>query len=87
MRNGKVSTNPARLVRLRKENSARLRFLRVAEEATLRSKIRETYPEGEAESTNLRRGERQAPRPPNFKGLLVLEEGVEPTRPLQATRF
>ena len=62
MRNGKVSSNPARLVRLRKENNARVRFLTPEEETTLRSKIRETNPEGEAEidlalNTGMRRGE------------------------------
>ncbi len=62
MRNGKVSANPARLVRLRKENNARVRFLSAEEEATLRSKIRETYSDGEAEfdlalNTGMRRGE------------------------------
>ena len=62
MRNGKVFANPARLVRLRKENNARVRFLSAEEEATLRSKIREVYPDGEAEfdlalNTGMRRGE------------------------------
>ena len=61
-RNGKVSVNPARLVRLRKENNARVRFLDAQEEATLRAKIRELYPEGEPEfdlavHTGMRRGE------------------------------
>jgi len=49
IRNGKVSVNPARLVKLRKENNARLRFLDEHEEAVLRAKIRELYPEGELE--------------------------------------
>jgi site-specific recombinase XerD len=62
IRNGKVSLNPARLVRLRKENNARVRFLSADEEAALRSKIRETHPDGEAEfdlalNTGMRRGE------------------------------
>jgi integrase len=62
MRNGKVSLNPARLVRLRQENNARVRFLSAEEEKALRSKIRETYSDGEAEfdlalHTGLRRGE------------------------------
>ena len=61
-RNGKVSVNPARLVRLRKENNARVRFLDGQEEATLRAKIRETCPDREAEfdlalHTGMRRGE------------------------------
>jgi integrase len=62
MRNGKVSTNPARLVRLRQENNARVRFLSAEEENALRSKIRETDSDGEPEfdlalNTGLRRGE------------------------------
>lgn len=62
MRNGKVSANPARLVRLRKENNARVRFLTTEEETALRSKILETYRYGEAEfdlalNTGMRRGE------------------------------
>jgi site-specific recombinase XerD len=40
IRNGRVTTNPARLVRLRKENNARLRFITFEEEAQLRSIIR-----------------------------------------------
>ncbi len=62
MRNGKVSANPAKLVRLRKENNARVRFLNDDEETVLRAKIQETYPNGEAEfdlalNTGMRRGE------------------------------
>ena len=62
VRNGKVSVNPARLVRLRKENNARVRFLDAQEEATLRAKIRETWPNREPEfdlalHTGMRRGE------------------------------
>ncbi len=62
MRNGKVASNPARLVRLRKENNARVRFLSDQEETTLRAKIQEVYAEGEAEfdlalNTGMRRGE------------------------------
>lgn len=49
IRYGKVSVNPARLVRLRKENNARVRLLDEHEEAVLRAKIREAYPEGEPE--------------------------------------
>ena len=62
MRNAKVSANPARLVRLRKENNARVRFLSDEEETKLRNKIRESYPDREAEfdlalNTGMRRGE------------------------------
>jgi site-specific recombinase XerD len=62
MRNGKVASNPARLVRLRKENNARVRFLSADEETALRAKIRETYTDGEPEfdlalNTGMRRGE------------------------------
>ncbi len=62
VRNGKLSKNPARLVRLRKENNARVRFLDDREEAVLREAIREKFPDGEAEldlalHTGMRRGE------------------------------
>lgn len=65
-RNGKVSVNPARLVRLRKENNARIRFLRTDkdndEETKIREKIRLLCPEQEPEfdlalHTGMRRGE------------------------------
>jgi site-specific recombinase XerD len=61
-RNGKMASNPARLVRLRKENNARVRFLSPKEETTLREKIRVAYPDGEAKfdlalNTGMRRGE------------------------------
>jgi integrase len=62
MRNGKVSMNPARLVRLRQENNARVHFLSAEEEKSLRAKIQEISPDGEPEfdlalNTGLRRGE------------------------------
>ena len=41
MRNGRVKANPARLVRLRKEDNARLRFLTYEEEESIRSIIME----------------------------------------------
>ncbi len=61
MRNGKVTKNPARLVRLRKENNGRVRFLREDEETALREVLREKLPEEEAEfdlalHTGMRRG-------------------------------
>lgn len=43
-RNGKVVANPARLVRLRKENNAVVRFLEAQEEEKLRCVLRESYP-------------------------------------------
>jgi site-specific recombinase XerD len=43
--NGKVEKNPARLVRRRPENNARIRFLSAEEEARLRKVIQEKYPE------------------------------------------
>ncbi len=46
-RNGKVSVNPARLVRLRKENNARIRYLTADEEKTLRKQIRSLCPDRE----------------------------------------
>lgn len=42
--NGKVSANPARLVRQRKENNARVRFLSAEEEAKLREQVAQKYP-------------------------------------------
>jgi len=62
IRNGKASTNPIRQVPRRKENNARVRFLDEAEEARLRAKIRESYPEREPEfdlalHTGMRRSE------------------------------
>ena len=61
-RNGKLAVNPARLVRLKRENNARVRFLDEVEEATLRAKIRELHPKLEPEfdlanHTGMRRGE------------------------------
>jgi integrase len=49
LRNGKVASNPARLVRQRAENNGRIRFLTEAEETNLRDAIRERFPEHEAE--------------------------------------
>ncbi|HMK29501.1 MAG TPA: site-specific integrase [Terriglobales bacterium] len=62
IRNGKVRENPARLVPHRLEDNARLRFLDKKEEACLRVKVRELYPEHEPEFdlalyTGMRRGE------------------------------
>lgn len=62
VRNRKLATNPVRQVKRRKENNERVRFLDEAEEAGLREKIRELYPECEAEfdlalHTGMRRGE------------------------------
>jgi integrase len=44
MENGKASTNPARLVRTRKENNARLRYLSREEYGTLLKVIQRDYP-------------------------------------------
>lgn len=62
VRNGKLTANPARLVRLRKENNARVRFLDQAEEAALRAEIMKLHPDREPEfdlglHTGMRRGE------------------------------
>jgi integrase len=62
IRNGKLSVNPVRLVKRRKENNERVRFLDDEEEITLRNKIRELHPRHEAEftlglHTGMRRGE------------------------------
>jgi site-specific recombinase XerD len=62
MQNGKVVTNPARLVRQRKEENGRVRFLSPEEEQTLRAVIQNDYLPHESEldlalNTGLRRGE------------------------------
>jgi integrase len=62
MANGKVASNPARLVRLRTEHNARLRFLSRDEYATLLGIIRRDNPEHAAAFivsvyTGMRRGE------------------------------
>jgi integrase len=62
VRNRKLETNPVKLVKRRKENNERVRFLDEKEEQSLRMKINEIYPENEPESdlalhTGMRRGE------------------------------
>jgi site-specific recombinase XerD len=62
MQNGKVQSNPARLVRQRKEENGRIRFLAPEEELALRSIIQKDYLHHEIEldialNTGLRRGE------------------------------
>jgi integrase len=62
VRNGKLASNPVRLVKPRKENNERVRFLDDDEEINLRTKIRESHPRHEAEfdlalHTGMRRGE------------------------------
>jgi integrase len=61
-RNGKLTVNPVRQVKPRKENNERVRFLDEKEENSLRQKILEQYPECESEfdlalHTGMRRGE------------------------------
>ena len=62
MQNGKVQSNPARLVRQRKENNGRIRFLSDEEEQALRTFVQENYPHHLPElelslNTGLRLGE------------------------------
>ncbi len=62
MQNGKVQLNPARLVRQRKEDNGRIRFLSSEEELALRAAIRKDYLNREPEldlalNTGLRRSE------------------------------
>ena len=62
VRNGKVTSNPVRNVKPRKENNERVRFLDEEEEISLRAAIHESHPEHEAEfdlalHTGMRRGE------------------------------
>jgi integrase len=67
IRAGKVKENPARLVKHKTENNGRVRFLSSEEENTLRSVIREKFPEHEPEldlalQTGLRSGEQYRAR-------------------------
>ena len=62
IRNGKAKANPARLVRLHREDNSRVRFISYTEEATIRSIIRARCRVHEPEftlalETGLRRGE------------------------------
>lgn len=62
VRNGKLTSNPVRLVKRRKENNERVRFLDDEEEINLRTKICELHNRHEAEfdlalHTGMRRGE------------------------------
>jgi site-specific recombinase XerD len=62
VRNGKVVSNPARHVPLRREDNARVRFLLEAEERSIRDAIRQYCPQREAEldlalHTGMRQGE------------------------------
>ncbi len=61
MESGKATANPARMVKARKEDNARVRFLSEAEEEKLRAVIRQHWPEHEPEldialNTGMRRG-------------------------------
>src|SRR5712692_1457895 len=65
MQNGKVQANPARLVRQRKEDNGRVRFLSPQEEQVLRKVIQRDCLHREAEldlaiNTGLRRSEQYA---------------------------
>jgi site-specific recombinase XerD len=67
MRNGKVKTNPVRLVRQRKESSGVIRFLLDDEETRLRAVISEHYPSQMPEldvslGTGMRLGEQYGER-------------------------
>lgn len=67
VRAGKVSENPLRRVPVRRTNNARVRFLTLAEEATLRQAIRRSCPAREPEidlalHTGMRRGEQYSLR-------------------------
>jgi integrase len=62
IRNGKAKANPARLVRLHREDNSRVRFISFPEEAVIRAIIRERCPIHEPEltlalETGMRRGE------------------------------
>jgi hypothetical protein len=51
IRNGKAKANPARLVRLHREDNSRVRFITYPEEAIIRAIIRERCPIHEPELT------------------------------------
>lgn len=51
LRNGKVTSNPARLVRQQHENNGRIRFLTEVEEANIRAVIADRFPEHDGELT------------------------------------
>ncbi|MEO7029969.1 MAG: hypothetical protein ABI147_11265 [Acidobacteriaceae bacterium] len=51
IRNGKATANPARLVRLHREDNSRVRFVAFPEEAAIRAIIRERCPIHEPEFT------------------------------------
>ena len=51
LRNGKVTSNPARLVRQQHENNGRIRFLTDTEEANIRAVIADCFPEHDVELT------------------------------------
>jgi len=51
LRNGKITSNPARLVRQRHENGGRIRFLRDEEEDRMRASIKKLFPEHQDELT------------------------------------
>lgn len=51
LRNGKVTSNPARLVRQQHENNGRIRFLTDIEEASIRAVIADRFPEHAPELT------------------------------------
>ena len=62
IRNGKAKANPARLVRLHREDNSRVRFITYPEEAVIRAVIRDRCPIHEPEltlalETGMRRGE------------------------------
>ena len=62
IRHGKAKVNPARLVRLHREDNGRVRFITYAEEAVIRGIIRQRCPTHEPEltlalETGMRRGE------------------------------
>jgi integrase len=62
IRNGKAKANPARLVRLHREDNGRVRVITYAEEAIIREMIRQRCPVHEPEftlalETGMRRGE------------------------------
>jgi len=65
IRNGKAKANPARLVRLHREDNSRVRFITYVEEAVIRGIIRQRCPVHEPEftlalETGMRRGEMYA---------------------------
>jgi hypothetical protein len=75
IRNGKATANPARLVRLHREDNSRVRFVTFAEEAAIRAIIRERCPIHEPELTWLSKPECGAASCIRWSGIVSMLSG------------